>query len=110
MEITIKWTVDSKSDEEAKKKVMELLKNAHGTLLPWLPDWDPETLRDEIQDLKLENDRLQQRDKIMWKALVAIGCNGTCEGCLLEEKTTCDTAGTKTFLARTTLKELEDIG
>ena len=28
-------------------------------------DQDPDHLREELQDLKLENDRLQQRDKIM---------------------------------------------
>lgn len=74
MEITIKWNVDSKSDEEAKKKVMELLKNAQGTLLHPLPDWDPEKLRDEIQDLKLENDRLMQQNKLMIDYIHALAC------------------------------------
>lgn len=74
MEITIKWNLDSKSDEESKKKVMALLKNAQGTLLPPLPDWDPEELRNEIQDLKLENDRLMQQNKLMIDYIHAVAC------------------------------------
>lgn len=54
MEITNKWNVDSKSDEEAKKKVMEL--------------------RNEIQDLKLENDRLMQQNKLMIDYIHALAC------------------------------------
>ena len=72
MEITIKWAVDSKSDEEAKKKVMALLENAQDTLLPPLPDWNPEALRTEIQDLKLENDRLKKRDEIMYSHILTM--------------------------------------
>ena len=64
----------------------------------------------EIRDLKLENDRLQQRDKLMWKALVSIGCNGSCTGCLLEDDADCRNAGAKSLLAKRTLEKLEDIG
>lgn len=64
MEITIKWNVDSKSDEEAKKKVEALLTNAHGTLL--LPNLDAVStvsyfykLKEKIDRLKMD---LQNRD------------------------------------------------
>ena len=81
MKITIKWTVDSKSDEEAKK-VEALLKNAHGTLLPPLPDWDPEELRNEIQDLKLENDRIEKQKEIMLHFIKSVRCKGmVCKNC-----------------------------
>ena len=39
-----------------------------------LPDWDPENLRSEIQDLKLENDRLKQRNELMEDYIHAIAC------------------------------------
>ena len=73
-------------------------------------DQDPDQLREELQDLKLENDRLQQRDKLMWKALVSIGCNGSCTGCMLEDDAECRNAGAKTLLAKRILEKLEDLG
>lgn len=83
MEITIKWTVDSKSDEEAKKKVKALLNTAYGDLVTPLPDWDPESLKAEIQELKLENDRLKQREEKMLHVIKSIACDyGDCEKCL----------------------------
>ena len=39
-----------------------------------LPDWDPEILRSEIQDLILENDRLNQRNELMETYIHAIAC------------------------------------
>ena len=93
-------------DEEPKKVSVSTL---YGEMQP-LPDWDPEKLREDLQDLKLENDRLQQRDKLMWKALVSIGCNGSCTGCLLEDDADCRNAGAKSLLAKRTLEKLEDIG
>lgn len=75
MEIIIKWTVDSKSDEEAKKKVEALLKSTQGGIInphDLYPDLEkPQMLNalkkkdDELQNLKLENDRLMQRDELM---------------------------------------------
>ena len=86
MEITIKWNVDSKSDEEAKKKVMALLKNTQGALLSPLPDWDPEALRTEIQDLKLETDRLKQREEIMLHFINSCACRYSCAECDIKNK------------------------
>lgn len=103
MDITIKWTVDSKSDEEAKKKVKALLNAAYGEMVTPLPDWDPEALRaelhktkerylqaekdlqnrdDEVQELKLENDRLKQRNDIMLSFLNAMCCIETDIPCM----------------------------
>lgn len=50
-----------------------------------LPYWDPEALRAEIQDLKLENDRLKQRDEIMTHFLRSVRCKGLfCDKCDLD--------------------------
>ena len=35
-------------------------------------DWDPDKIREELQDLKLENDRLQQRDKLMYNFIKSV--------------------------------------
>ena len=40
-----------------------------------LPDWDPEILRKEIQDLKLENDRLQKQNDILIKYVRSAACD-----------------------------------
>lgn len=86
MEITIKWTTDSndpKSEEEAKKKVKAILNAAYGDLAATpLPDWDTEALRTEIHDLKLENDRLKQRNDIMLSFLNAMCCIETDIPCM----------------------------
>ena len=39
-----------------------------------LPDYDPEILRSEIQDLKLENDRLKRRNELMEDYIHAVAC------------------------------------
>ena len=47
-----------------------------------LPDWDPEILRSEIQDLKLENDRLEKQKEIMLHFIKSVRCKGlVCESC-----------------------------
>ena len=35
-------------------------------------DQDPDQLREELQDLKLENDRLQQRDTLMYNFIKSV--------------------------------------
>ena len=55
-------------DEEPKKVSVSTL---YGEMHP-LPDWDPDKLREDLQDLKLENDRLQQRDKIMYNFIKSV--------------------------------------
>ena len=48
-----------------------------------LPDYDPEILWKEIQDLKLENDRLKQRDAIMLSFIKSIDCTDrSCVPCV----------------------------
>ena len=37
-------------------------------------DWDPDKLREDLQDLKLENDRLQQQNELMKEYIHAIAC------------------------------------
>lgn len=39
-----------------------------------LPDYDPEILRAEIQDLKLENDWLKRRNELMEDYIHALAC------------------------------------
>lgn len=39
-----------------------------------LPDFDPEVLQSEIQDLKLENDRLKRRNELMEDYIHALAC------------------------------------
>ena len=72
-----------------------------------LPDWDPELLRQEIQDLKLENDRLAKRDDKMLQVIRAIACDPDCEFCLLRGSECSDID--MQLLAMKTLKELEDL-
>lgn len=74
-----------------------------------LPDWDPEKLRDEIQSLKLENDRLQKRNDLMEKTLDSIACNVFCENCLLAEDEECDKLSVKMELAKNTLRKVCDL-
>lgn len=107
MEITMKWTVDSKSDEDAKKKVKALLNTAYGDLITpgdMYPDigsyvygsyaeklnakidrlkMDLQNRDDEIQDLKLENDRLKKREDLYRICLNKFDCHGvvTCIRC-----------------------------
>lgn len=57
-----------------------------------LPDFDHiNHLKDEIQDLKLENDRLKQRDAIMLDFIKSIDCTDrNCIRCMLNgENGTC---------------------
>ena len=72
-----------------------------------LPDYDPEILRKEIQDLKLENDRLAKRDDKMRQVIRAIACDPDCEFCL-SRGSECS-ASDMQHLAAQTLKELEDL-
>ena len=53
-----------------------------------LPDWDPEILRSEIQDLKLENDRLEKQNEIMLKFVRSAYCREmSCDDCMLYDHT-----------------------
>ena len=72
-----------------------------------LPDWDPEILREEIQDLKLENDRLAKRNDKMRQVIRSIACDPDCEFCLLRGSE-CSGSDMQ-HLAAQTLKELEDL-
>ena len=72
-----------------------------------LPDYDPEILRSEIQDLKLENDRLSKRNDKMWYALRAIACVPDCDFCMLRGST-CDEYAIKDLALRI-LTELEEL-
>ena len=110
MEITIKWNVDSKSDEEAKNKVKALFNAAYGDMVTQLPDRDPEALRTEIQDLKLENDRLKQIEEKMLHVIKSIACDyGDCEKCLFfgSENLPCGDAGDDYKVCVNLLNELE---
>lgn len=66
MEIIIKMD----HDEPVKVKTSSIYGEQHP-----LPDWDPEKLRDEIQDLKLENDRLQKREELYQRYLNSFDCH-----------------------------------
>lgn len=72
MEIIIKMD----REEPVKVKTSSI----YGELSP-LPDWDPEKIRDEIQDLKLENDRLKQREEIMLHFIKSCACMYSCKEC-----------------------------
>ena len=64
-----------------------------------LPDWDPEILRPEIQDLKLENDRLKQRNTIMLDFIKSINCTDrSCIRCAFQGE-----------MVNDVLKKLEDL-
>lgn len=81
MEIIIKMD----HDEPVKVNTSSIYGETHP-----LPDWDPEALRTEIQDLKLENDRLKQRDEIMVHFLRSIRCKGLfCNNCDLHTDKGC---------------------
>ena len=62
---------------------------------------------DEIQDLKLENDRLAKRDDKMRQVIRSIACDPDCEFCLLRGSE-CSGSDMQ-HLAAQTLKELEDL-
>lgn len=62
---------------------------------------------DEIQDLKLENDRLAKRDVKMHQVIRSIACDPDCEFCLLRGSEC--SARDMQLLAMQTLKELEDL-
>lgn len=65
---------------------------------------------DEILDLKLENDRLKQREDLLLKAVKSIGCAyNTCHGCLYENGETCGSYAEYTRLCRHVLEELEEL-
>ena len=75
MEIIIKLD----HDEPVKVNTASIYGEQHP-----LPDWDPEKLRDEIQDLKLENDRLKQRVSMMYDFTRSIACDQViCDNCKL---------------------------
>ena len=65
MEILIKLD----HDEPVKVNTASIYGEQHP-----LPEWDPEALRTEIQDLKLENDRLMQQNKLMIDYIHALAC------------------------------------
>ena len=94
MEIIIK--VDH--DEQVKTKVEEL----H-------PEDDLHPINEVIQDLKLENDRLQKRNDLMEKALNSIACNIFCDNCLLVECDECGALSVKMELAKDTLRKVCDL-
>ena len=66
-------------------------------------------LKDEIQDLKLENDRLQNRNDLMEKVLHSIACDCFCDDCVLVDNNDCDKLSIKMDLARNTLRKLVDL-
>lgn len=122
MEVMIdgKLTIDAKSEDEALNIVKAILNAAYGKSVAPLPDWDPEKLRDEIQDLKLENDRLKQREALMLPFLKSVKCSGMdCRKCLLFNDTfpdgrKCVFNRNDTFVemsstARKILHQLEDL-
>ena len=100
MEIIIKMN----HDEPVKVNTDRIYGEQHP-----LPDWDPEKLRDEIQDLKLENDRLQKRNDLMEKVLHSIACDCFCDDCVLVDNNDCDKLSIKMDLARNTLRKLVDL-
>lgn len=73
MEIIIKLD----HDEPVKVNTASIYGEQHP-----LPDWDPDKLREDLQDLKLENDRLQQREKLYHEFLNFFDCRDrTCVRC-----------------------------
>ena len=62
---------------------------------------------DEIQDLKLENDRLKKRDDKMRQTIRSIACVLDCQYCSLRGSE-CSESDMQ-LLAEKTLKELEDL-
>ena len=62
---------------------------------------------DEIQDLKLENDRLAKREYKMRQVIRSIACEPDCEFCLLRGSE-CSGSDMQ-HLATQTLKELEEL-
>ena len=109
MEIIIKLD----HDELVKVKTA----STYGEMHP-LPDWDPEEqhnadpedqMQTEIQDLKLENDRLKQREDLMIRALKSICCDfNNCDTCLFKKHSLrCESTGSDIAVAKITLKELE---
>ena len=73
MEIIIKLD----HDEPVKVNTASIYGEKHP-----LPDWDPEALQTEIQDLKMENDRLKQRNDLMLSFLNAMCCIETDIPCM----------------------------
>ena len=91
-----------------KDLYIELLeKEIWNTCAKPLPDYDPEILNEEIQDLKMENDRLAKRDDKMRQVIRAIACDPDCEFCLLRGSDCSDSA--MRLLAMKTLDELEEL-
>lgn len=90
------------------EKAKSVLNSMYGVMAARpLPDHDPEILRDEMQDLKLENDRLAKRDDKMLQVIRAIACDPDCEFCLLRGSE-CSGIDMQ-HLAAQTLKELEEL-
>lgn len=77
MEIIIKLD----HDEPVKVNTASIYGEKHP-----LPDWDPEALQTEIQDLKLENDRLKQREEIMLHFIKSCACMYSCKECDITDK------------------------
>ena len=101
MEILIKLD----HDEPVKVNTASIYGEQHP-----LPEWDPEALRTEIQDLKLENDRLKQREEKMLHVIKSIACDyGDCEKCLFfgSDNLPCGDAGDDYKVCVNLLNELE---
>ena len=71
----IMTTTSVKVTPEKAKQIKNLLDGM--SVAHPLPDWDPEVLQSEIQDLKLENDRLKRRNELMEDYIHAIACNNS---------------------------------
>lgn len=106
MELIIKCT---------DKDIEELFKNRFPDMDKITKDFWQENekgkLKDEIQDLKMENDRLKQREDKMIRALKAICCHmDKCDDCLFKKHNLkCESSASDIAIANITLKELEDL-
>ena len=70
-------------------------------------EMDLQNRDDEIQDLKLENDRLKKRDDKMRQTIRSIACETDCQYCSLRGSE-CSGSDMQ-LLAGKTLKELEEL-
>ena len=75
-------------------------------------EMDLQNRDEEIQDLKLENDRLKQREEKMMHVIKSIACDyGDCEKCLFfgSDNLPCGDAGDDYKACVNLLNELEDL-
>lgn len=73
------------------------------------PEDELHPMDEVIQDLKLENDRLKQREDLMERALHAIACDFFCDHCMLEDNDDCGALSVKMDLAKRTLRKVVDL-